>query len=255
MPLRLPPHLQAAPIDTLELGYVWDDSAVQQYFKPGDAALKERMAAVSHRGRAALTIAIGEWIVQRLHRVSGDRHSLCADYLEALWAWVIDWRYAIPFRPDDAEWKGSVLGALELVLVIANDAFERTEEQGDTESCPAWMSQLACHILPTTREFLGWREQVVQRLVSHYPWAYDEDDFFGEQEFRGAPVPRELFDVTRSFDPAQADEYLAAFLARLGERGNPFVRTLEELGEVWDDSGEDDNMPFVWPPRPGEHSE
>lgn len=252
MALPLQPHLLNAPVDTLEVEYSWDDWDVHQYFRPGDESLADRMLKVSHRGRTALAIAIGEWIVHRFHRVSGDRHALCSDYIEALWAWIIDWRYAIPFRPDDSEWQGPVLGALELVMVIANDGFESTEEQGDTELCPAWMSQLACHVLPTTREFLEWREQVVQRLEQHYPWEYDEDDLFLEGEFRGEPVPRELFDVSRPFDPADADGYLKVFLGRLAAGGNPFVRTLEELVEVWDANGEDENVPFVWPPGPEE---
>jgi hypothetical protein len=243
------PHLQTAAIDTLEIEYTWDDWNVHPYFRPGDPELAARMLKVSHRGRAALSIAIGEWIVHRLRQVSGDRDHLCRDYIEALWAWVIDWRYAIPFRPDDSEWKGPVLGALELVLVIANDAFEEMEAQGDSEACPAWMSQLARHVLPSITAYEGWLEQVVERLEQHYPWEYDEDDLFAEGEFRGAPVPRELFDVTRVFDPAKADELLAAFLEQVSLGGNPLIRTYEELEEVWDEGGEDDNVPFLWPPR------
>lgn len=215
------PHIVAAKLDSVELRYEWNDWDVQPYFQPGDAQLRERALGLSHRARIALTIAIAEWIVHRFDRVSEDR--LCHDYLEALWAWNIDWRHAIRFRPIDREWQGPIRGPLELVIIIANDAFESCEEQASSEAAPAWMSQLAVHVLPDAAPFLAWRERVVERLERHHPWEYDEHDYFLEHDFRGAPVPRELFDLERDYDPEQAELLLAQFVARL-DPGNPFLR-------------------------------
>lgn len=216
-----PPHIVAASIDSVELRFEWNDWDVQPYFKPGDAELRERALGLSHRARIALTIAIAEWVVHRFDRVSSDR--LCHDYLEALWAWNIDWRHARPFRPDDREWQGPIRGPLELALIIPNDTFELVEEQSSSEAGPAWIAQLACHVLPDPAPFLAWREGVLVRLEQHHPWVYDEHDYFLERDFRGARVPRELFDLGRPYDDAKADEQIAAFVARL-DRGNPFLR-------------------------------
>ncbi len=219
------PHILAANIAAVDLRYEWNDWDVHPYFRPGDAELRERALGLSHRARIALTIAIAEWVVHRFDRVSSDR--LCHDYLEALWAWNIDWRLAIPFRPDDREWQGPIRGPLEVAIVIGNDAFESTEEQGSSEAAPAWMSQLAVHVLPDATSFLSWREGVVERLERHHPWEYDEHDYFLEHDFRGARVPRELFDLQRDHDPASAGRLLEEFVTRL-DPGNPFLRDADD---------------------------
>ncbi|NJK32784.1 MAG: hypothetical protein HC927_10450 [Deltaproteobacteria bacterium] len=239
------PHIVAAQalaeLASVDLRYAWDDWNVHPYFRPGDAEVRERALGLSHRARIALTIAIAEWVVHRFDRVSADQ--LCHDYLEALWAWNIDWRYAIPFRPDDREWQGPIRGPLELALVIANDAFETSEEQGASEAAPAWMSQLARHLLPDPAPFLSWRDAVIARLEQHHPWEYDEDDFFLEHDFRGARVPREIFDLSRAYDPSEAERLLAAFVRRLIGNPNPFLRDRAELELL----AEAEGWPYLWP--------
>ncbi len=240
----LAPVLDAG-VDTLELEYEWNDWNVHPHFRPGDAELMDRALGLSHRARIALSVAIGEWIVHRFSHLADPHYRLCRDYIEALWAWNIDWRYAIPFHPQDREWQGPVLGPLELVLVISNDAFERVEEQGESEHCPAWMSQLAEHVLPDAGPYRAWLEEVLARLEQHFAWEYDPDDFFLENDFRGPPVPRELFDTSQPFDPARSERLLGELLLRLEGTPNPFLRPADELDELYDEGG----APYRWPPR------
>lgn len=149
-------HIIDANVDVLELEFEWNDWNVHPYFRPGDAGVFDRALGLSYRARIALTISIGEWIVHRFSRLADMHHQLCRHYIEALWAWNIDWRYAIPFHPRDREWQGPVLGPLELVLIICNDAFERSEEQSDSHHCAAWMSQLAvCRAKSSTSRSLS----------------------------------------------------------------------------------------------------
>jgi hypothetical protein len=236
-------HILDAGVDVVELGFEWNDWNVHPYFRPGDADILDRAVALSHRARIALTIAIGEWIVHRFSRLADMHYNLCRHYTEALWAWNIDWRYARPFHPQDDEWQGPVLGPLELVLIICNDAFERSEEQGESEHCPAWMAQLAQHVLPDPQPLRTWLAAVLERLERHYPWEYDPDDFFLESDFRGARVPREVFDLTRSFYPRDADRLLNEFLVRIEGSPNPFLRADEDLEDVWDHEA----TPYRWP--------
>ncbi|MFO7561946.1 MAG: hypothetical protein R6X02_04840 [Enhygromyxa sp.] len=242
------PHLLSAAVDTLELDFEWNDWDVHPYFRPGDAELRDRALGLSHRARIALTLAIGEWIVHRFSKLADVHYRLCCDYMEALWAWNIDWRYAIPFHPQDREWQGPVLGPLELVLVICNDAMERVEEQGESEHCPAWISQLAEHVLPDARPYRVWLDEVLARLEQHFAGEYDPDDFFLENDFRGPRVPREIFDVSRQFDPGQSDALLDGFLIRIQGTPNPFLRPVDELEDMGDEHG----TPYRWQPGPSE---
>lgn len=221
MSLAVFDRILAAEIRQSELRFEWDDWDIQQYFVPGDEPLRERVLDLSHRARIGLTLAIGEWIIHRFSAVESRR--TCHDYLEALWAANIDLRFAAMFDPPDREWIGPILGPLQLVLLIANEAFEACEEQRDTESAPAFMSQLARHVLPDTSSYCAWLEAVVDRLARLFPWEYDEDDLFLDKDFRGARVPREAFDIDRPFDPTSSDRLIADFVARLDSRTNRYL--------------------------------
>jgi hypothetical protein len=212
-----PPAIAAGIADN-RLVYQWDEWDVHQYFDFPEEVLEKRLAQVSGRGSIALTLAVGEWICQRYTRVSVDPAPM--QYLEACWAEQMQSDLASYMETDDDEWRGIVRGPLSIVMTIANDALFCLDEDEETPTRAAWMTNLARHVLPSCEAFDQWLEVIMERLLMHHSSGAEslEDDTLG----LGRPVARELFDSTRIFVPSEEPALIQRFLASVDPQ-NPYL--------------------------------
>src|ERR1043165_3270402 len=95
-----------------KLNYVWDDMNIEPAEGPVDDHLLTALSTISIRGNLALLAASAEWLIHLLQPFSGD-DPLPLEAVEALWAQIVDWRYAAPWDPfDENEWAGTMRGPI-----------------------------------------------------------------------------------------------------------------------------------------------
>lgn len=239
MPLLIPQYIERAKVDDVNVRFEWDDWNVHKADRPSDPIIVATTGKLWDRANIAFTVACAEWVVYRFRTLYDDMLPL--DYIEALWAWNVDWRYSIHFQPIDQEWLGPVLGPIELAILIANDAFENSAEQSSTAVDPSWMGNLAQHVLHDKDPFLNWRAAILPRLEMYYEKPEEGELLDGDQE-PGPFVPREAFDPEFGFHPRMTDELIAKFIAQLDYTVNPFLRPPQEMRKLGFE-GE----PYKWP--------
>ncbi len=83
------------------------------------------------------------------------------------------------------------------------------------------------HVLTDRKAFDRWFEAVLKRLMAHHSKKTDpavrDRGLLSNDDDLGSPVPRELFDLDRPYDPADAKVLLKRFLAGLNARKNGFL--------------------------------
>ncbi|KQP22420.1 hypothetical protein [Pseudorhodoferax sp. Leaf267] len=240
--LELPVHIAAAHVDQPALRYAWDEWDVHRCYRPADAALQQRLHGLTRRATLGYMLACGEWVAWRLAGLHDRDEPM--EVLEAGWAAIVDRLYTFGFETDDDEWRGPVLGPLNIMMTIIVDALHSNDHREDPAVPAAWMSRLAEHVLPDTRAFRRWQESCLVRLhrVCQAP-PPSAQDLFDHDARDGDPVPRELYDPNRPYDPGQATQLIARFLEPLEDSDNYFLGTPEEMldaGFV--------GVPYRWPP-------
>ena len=241
--LAKPPPIAVADVSDPTVRYEWDEWNVIDAYQPADSGLMARMAALSHRANVAMCTAQAEWVVWRYERLSDDvtPHQV----IEAMWASVIHTAYARYTEFNDDAWRGVVRGPMRIALAIVIDLVwgVRTATPGENA---AWLSNLTERVLPAAGEFLQWREGCLRRLQQHFPEPVENQDIVFSDEYDMGPwVPREAFDLTREFHPAQTRTYLERFLRTLDPSANPFLHTPEEM-LAFPDFGD---TPYVLPEK------
>ena len=250
--LQPPPHVLDARIVDPRLAYAWDEWRVSRTYQPGDGALATQAAALCHRGNVALCAAMAEWVIWRYQGLVDLQPAL--DALEAAWAANVHTAYARYFEVEDDDWRGVMLGPQRMALAIVGDlVWGRNQARPGVHA--GWLSQLACHVLPTTEAFRAWQSACLQRLLAtasapapgpagnppgsalpdpadagHAPMFDDEFDI-------GPWVPRELFDLARPWHPLQTRGLIEQFIAGLDPGRNPQLNQPDEMLAFGDFTG------------------
>jgi len=232
MAYTIPHYIVAANVDNPVLRYVWDDTRVDEDFRPPPYRLFQRMAPASLRAKVVIAIGIYEWIIWRFHKVSSD--SVPLKLAEAAWAAAIDHRYLEYVELDREEWLGPVRGPLwcAITWLLPMLAFSDDHPE-EAESCLSFLPALALHVLPDDPAFNRWLDWSVARLVELYP-DVDTDpyaDLFQdrEEERRGPLIAREVLDPDVPYRPEQATPSMAEYLRGVDPSRNEFLRPPQAL--------------------------
>jgi hypothetical protein len=211
--------MERSGVQDISIAYKWDDWNVEDAYEPLDENFTNRMAMLSYRANEAFTAGCVEWIIYRFGFLSND--STPANYIEAAWAAMLDWRYAKYFEPVDEEWHGPVRRVLEVAIVLMVEVIDRTESYDLPEISSASISNLAKHVMSQSKSFEEWQEWAVERLTLFYPR--------DEEEPLGPVVPREALDPDIEFSPSDTPEYINRFLKSLDFRKNEFLEPPETM--------------------------
>jgi len=184
-------------------------------------------AGASERAKLAFGAATAEWIAWRLDGAADVGDLL--QFLEGLWAAVIDYRYFQEVKHAAPENGGDLDHLLFKVWQTAN-ALARLcpRGKGKPMDCVA-LSVLARHVLPRPAQpaLKDWLARVTTDLLpAHWPMDEEIKDAAARQ---GPPVPREAFDPAFAYDPARDRELLDAFLRGLDPAKNPYLRPAAEM--------------------------
>lgn len=245
--LTKPQHIAVARIADPSIRYRWDEWHVQRAYQPVDPALWARLQGLTHRAIVGLTIASGEWVAYRFESLTDRPEPL--EVLEAGWAANVDRAYSYPFQTEDDEWRGPILGPLNIMMAIVVDALYQRNPRTDPAESACWMSRLAQHVLPDATQFRQWQGLCVARL-HRFCRAPEEAQaaLFDDDAFEGDWVPRELFDPSFEYSPPLARELISRFLAPLENDDNPFLGTPEEMLDAGFEG-----VPYRLTRRDGEH--
>lgn len=229
MTLPVPTYIKNAQIAINHIEFLWDEWRVNDYFIEVDEDQLARLDMLSDAANLALAIGCGEWICHRFSTLNNDPDPL--HYLEAAWAAIIYPGYCKYVETNDDEWRGPILGPLNMTISIINDGIHcrATDSQEATRAC--WMYNLAQHVLPHTEQFDSWFEACVVRFETYHPWIED-DDIWEEGAPFGVPVPREALDPIVLYDPKAAPGLLDHFLSNIDPSQNPFLPKTEDDIEV-----------------------
>jgi hypothetical protein len=223
--LSLPAHISAASVCGAPIKFAFTEEALSAVLLKDAPKISGGIYACTNQAYLAFSAALVEWIVWRLEGHGDIRQML--DFVESLWAAVIDPRYAKQFEPPRGD---------DAFAMICNEAwrsanaqrFKLAEDDADFSLCVE-LCMLALHVIPATKKALlnMWVKDALGRLSKLY--AVPEVDEDNRERCNGAPIPRQVMDTTRPFDPAETPRLLSEFLAGLDPTRNRYLRTPQEL--------------------------
>ncbi|BDI04849.1 hypothetical protein [Sphaerotilus microaerophilus] len=193
----------------------WDDWDPYAKIALPDPELKAKLTRTSNCAITAFSLGCAEWVVGALP--PGDHLAESVEYLEAFWVYVFGFRDAVPTETEDNEWKGPIRGPVNLCLMTVLNTIILAEF-GSPAQNGAFAASIAMHVLGNTTTFLTWRNVVVERLLLHCERDADNED--------GGPIPRELLDPSRPYDPGEASSLVQSAIDNVDFRRNRWLRTL-----------------------------
>jgi hypothetical protein len=222
MPYQWPAYVPAAQADVRDLHFRWDDQIAQDICAGlQDDELLSRQSGLSDRANFALAVGCTEWIVHRFHRFTGEDFSFPLDFLEALWAGVIDTRYMHAWEPEREEWSGPVCGPMLLAVLYAQGAAREASSQAGPGEAVQYLSRLAELVLPQPGQFLTWRDRTLDQLAVQFP--------FNHRDSVGDPVPRQALEQGAAFDMHSIEPLIQSFVAALDPGQNMFLNPPENM--------------------------
>ncbi len=227
MTLRTPSYVPSRIFEEPSIRYAWDDWDVSPFYLSIDEELMAEWANLAEPAICGLTIAISEWVFFRQRRFESDPTPM--QCLEAAWCANIDRRYSEGLEVSREKWLGPVRGPLRVAMNLLHSTLYEAYGGADKPvEGPSLMSNLTEHVCGITDEFREWRTQCIARLQEYYVAPPPLTDLFDEQLAR-IVVPREVFDLQRSFHPDEAPLLVDQFLRGIDFRSNPFLLTPEAM--------------------------
>ncbi len=193
----------------------WDDWDPYSKIALPDPELKAKLSRTSNCAITAFSLGCAEWVVAALP--PGDHLSESAEYLEAFWVYIFGFRDAVPAETEDNDWKGPIRGPINLCLMTVLNTIILAEF-GSPAQNGAFAARIAIHVLGNSAAFLAWQNLVVERLLLHCGRAAENED--------GVPVPRELLDPSRPYDPGEASSLVRSAIDNVDFRRNRWLRAL-----------------------------
>ena len=222
MTYQWPAYVPTAQAYIQQLRFRWDDWIGKEiYANLQDDDLMRRQKVISDRANFALAVACTEWIVHRFHLLTGDEFEFPLDFMEALWAGVIDTRYMHEWAPERHEWSGPVRGPMLFAVLYAQWAAREASSQEGPGTAVLYLSGLAQHVLPQPAQFLAWRDRTLDQLAVQFP--------FNHRDTVGNPVPREALEQGAQFDMSSIELLTQSFVAALDPNQNMFLNPPENM--------------------------
>lgn len=238
--LNIPPHIQNNPAGKFK----WDKEDPWKCERE-NPRLDNQIAPLYSRAVLAVTLGIAEWVI-----LPGKDNELFIEFLEAVWASIVDRRYlrhishdeeivervrghfglpeGLPKSDDLWEYKdlqNPVSGPRFVAMRILGEAADRTtpEDNGSMET--VYLSNLAEQVTDKSKAFQDWRRGVIKRLHEHHLMPPDK-----EAEWLGPVIPREALDLTMPYAPgAQARKAVKQFIENLEPARNRFLMPPADL--------------------------
>lgn len=224
MAVSTPQHVRAASIQDPIIRYKWDDWDLRHAELPVDEEFYSRLQGISQRADMAFALGTAEWIVYRFNLMCDDL--LPREYLEAAWAQVVHWRYRSLNWDGDTnskEWSGPVRMAVWRAAALTEFSVTEAEQDGSPARGAVLIASLARHVIGDPAPYEHWRERIMKRLETLYP--------FHAEDALGEVVPREALDPDFDFKPEQTELLVNRFLADLDYRVNPFLNAPQRMLE------------------------
>jgi hypothetical protein len=222
------PFMTLRDIDATPPHYEWSEQVYEKLEKYRSTNLKRVLLQMSGHADLAFAAGVAEWVCRRLEGFANCRPIL--NYLEAIWAAMIDPRYLGKKRigdvvytwTDPASDVAMVTGHLSVLSYFDCKALD-PDRFADT----AQLVAVARHALPDKAPFESWAEQTLARLRSLFP----------SSQGLGPPVPRNAIDIDSDFDSNRMPTYLNSFLEQLSPAANEFLADPEALALLPDFRG------------------
>jgi hypothetical protein len=222
MTLTMPDYIQRANA-TGPITHTWNEDLF--YGFNADQRLANRIRPICPLGTVALAAGFAEWVAWRFRPYFEELVLL--QYVEAVWAGIIDWKYLRP-RNDVAaapdyldDWQGAVRGPIIMTFNFLDEVIEGAKQPMTAGGSCASLGQLTEYVMPEPDLFKEWRRFAIGRLSALYPRQGDTDP--------GPPMPREVLDPALDYRPDMAVELMRGFLQKLDPAQNPFLRSPEEM--------------------------
>lgn len=221
--LALPGYLE-------KLGLREDKLPIEKFVPNYDVevdVVQSWMSEASERAKLAFGCAAAEWIVWRIEGVAEvtDMHA----FIEAMWATVVDYRYA---REIDHEYPDDDFSS-KLVLHETwsnlQAIFRRAQKMDASNMDCVCLSLIVRHVLSKKHQkaFKDWLIFAMRERAKIF-WQRDPESE-DPKICHGEPIPREAFDPDFKFEPSISKELLQKFLNGLDQKANPYLRSPEEM--------------------------
>jgi hypothetical protein len=186
----------------LPVAHAWNDENPYNVIPRTEDALIRRCEHLSFRAQAAFVLACTEWVLGRFEGVFED--PLVDSYVEALWAAVVDPKFATFLSDFPASDEGPVRGPIAVAVSTATDMFRGCDHRD-----AAFMVTLVRHVTGRDVAFEEWLEAILERLERLHPRGSE-----------GA-VARELFGIDLAAD--EESRLVRRFLRQLDAGKNRYL--------------------------------
>jgi hypothetical protein len=223
MSLAVPHYIVEAAVDVQPMAYEWDDQDPGEAYLAHDERLRHKIKGTAEKGVVALSLGFAEWVAWRLGKDSENRVLL--QFIEAVWAGLIDWRYINEYEiPDPEDWGGPIKGPQWAAFDLLADVVDLVSTNQFSSPESVFLSQLAQHVLTDPRPFRSWRMSCIRRLTKLYPRKTGD--------VLGPPIPRQALDPDFNYDLARAPILLSEFLRQLSFNENPYLASPERMRDA-----------------------
>jgi hypothetical protein len=221
--LSEPSYIKKAAIVEVPIQHNWNEADPDQMYL-GNRKIEKQLQPVCYRGVLAISLGCAEWIAWRMVKNSSEQ--VLFQYIEALWAGIVDWRYvrdpySIGKKLDWSDWQGPIRGPLFGALLRLAKIADLTKRRYFASPEASTIVQLALHVIPNQKPFKEWFKSTFDRIRNIYPYSKIDEI--------GPPMPKEVLDPGIDYNPDLANDFISKFLQQLDFKQNPFLRSQEEM--------------------------
>jgi len=223
--LSIPGYVEDSGVVGAPIKHKWNDEDLPTFYTESDR-IQSMIAKTTTAGAIALALGCLEWVCWRLSKFSDVTVALSA--IEALWAGIVDERYASSLRASPialkrAAWEGPTRGPIYVVYKQLKGLQECIELKEPASPEASSAVRFGRFVLPASMAFDDWRRFALKRLAESHP-AKEE----GPNDI-GRPIPHEAIDPATDYKPSDDRRYLLAFLKSLDPGSNPFLVSAREM--------------------------
>jgi hypothetical protein len=244
--VQTPSFIQDAGILELPSEFPWKGEGMH-YGPEQGTKLHDALQDLTVCGQTVVAARTLEWLLWRLHNAVDTR--IFFDYLEAVFAWTVDYRYKDEnplgdlLPPSTSASNQALRDAVWTLRRVADDRYYRSPNTRDDKVTA--IASITKQTLPAKpkKAFTGWLSWAVQRTLDLSPrprglypvrknFASDEEYYEAGRPFVGVALPREALDPKAGYKPGHRQELLSRFIEGLDWKNNPFLRAPDEMKKL-----------------------
>lgn len=205
--LVAPNYIPIHKIAKTEVDYTWDEWDPYKVIGQTDEVIYKKLLNISKEGILVFAIGCAEWVVYSLSDfIKGDSRPYV--FLEQCWSFLLKKNGNLPPETKESEWKGPVLGAIDLSLMTILNVWN-SEESKSSANDAAFLATLVLHVLSNNESkhlFNDWMNKVIDRLNSILPKGNNLDSVVIDRSILDINEADKLGNLKGSF--AKIDEAL-----------------------------------------------